>query len=220
MNSEERALGAPNLLKTVPELQQKKELMELKLEELDELSSKIPRPCDPIVLWDRRLSGKKAEPVTNFMYGDVKKLYDRMVATMRHYGGIGLAAPQIGQMVRVAIVDFQETRLVMVNPEVISSAGEGLSIEWEGCLSLPGASARGHAVNNRAKVARAKTFTIKYFDLEGKECEKAASGYLAHAIQHELDHLDGVYFIDRAGPTARAMVQKKFDKFRKLCLPE
>ena len=110
-------------------------------------------------------------------------MYETMVA----HDGVGIAAPQIGKNLQVAIVEVdEEDRFELINPEIIESSGE--SVDVEGCLSIP---------HTYGTVKRADEITVRYFDREGEEMEAQAFGYLARAIQHEIDHLNGVLFIDK-----------------------
>lgn len=110
-------------------------------------------------------------------------MYETMVA----HDGIGLAAPQIGKNLRIAVVEVDEgDRFDFINPEIIER--KGTSIDVEGCLSIP---------ETYGTVARADEVTVRYYDREGSEMEVTAYGYLARAFQHEIDHLDGKLFIDQ-----------------------
>ncbi|MDN6518546.1 MAG: peptide deformylase, partial [Enterococcus sp.] len=114
-------------------------------------------------------------------------LLDDMYETMVAHDGIGLAAPQIGKNLRIAVVEVDEgDRFDFINPEIIER--KGTSIDVEGCLSIP---------ETYGTVARADEVTVRYYDREGSEMEVTAYGYLARAFQHEIDHLDGKLFIDQ-----------------------
>ena len=117
---------------------------------------------------------------------NIIKLLDNMRDTMYYAEGVGLAAPQIGISKRVIVVDAGEGLIELINPEIIESSGEDTDLE--GCLSVPG-------VNE--KVCRAFHVKAKGLDRNGKEIIVEASDLLARALQHEVDHLDGVLFIDR-----------------------
>jgi peptide deformylase len=125
--------------------------------------------------------------------GSLQKLIDDMAETMRAVGGVGLAAPQVGVPLRLAVIevpaDYEDPYagelIVLVNPEIVKSADE-YSTE-EGCLSLPGYA---------GDVQRAKKVTFKAKDRNGKEYRLKTEGLLAQAVQHEIDHLDGVLFYD------------------------
>jgi len=117
----------------------------------------------------------------------VKKLINNMFETMYAEQGVGLAAPQIGVGKRVVVVDIGEGKIALINPEIIT--GEGKEIANEGCLSCPGLM---------GEVPRMTKIKLKALDEEGNEMEMEAEDFLARAIQHEIDHLDGVLFLDKA----------------------
>ena len=132
---------------------------------------------------------------------EVKKLLDDMLETMYASNGCGLAAPQIGVSKRIVVIDIahedeEPNPIYMVNPEIIWKSEEKVCGE-EGCLSVPG---------QRAEVERFVSVKIKYLDYKGNEQELLAEDFLAIAAQHELDHLDGVLYIDKAciPPTGKA----------------
>lgn len=149
---------------------------------------------------------EKVEKVDN----EIKKLLDDMLETMYASNGCGLAAPQIGVSKRIVVIDIaredeEPAPLYMVNPEIVWRSEEKVCGE-EGCLSVPG---------QRAEVERFASVKIKYLDYEGKEQELLAEDFLAIAAQHELDHLDGVLYIDHLSRLKRQMLLKKLEKFRK-----
>lgn len=115
-------------------------------------------------------------------------LLEDMVETMYDAEGVGLAAPQIGINKRMIVIDVQDEHglLKLINPEIVSGQGKECSIE--GCLSFPGIA---------GEVERDESVTVKALTPEGKTVEICASGLLARALQHEIDHLDGVLFVDR-----------------------
>ena len=114
---------------------------------------------------------------------------DNMAETMYAANGVGLAAPQIGQSIRLVVIDVEDENglLTMVNPEIIKK--EGNIVDQEGCLSVP---------NVFGDVERAEKVTVEFLNRWGKKKRLTASGLLARCIQHELDHLEGVLFIDVA----------------------
>ena len=139
---------------------------------------------------------KKAAPVSR-VDEKVRELIRDMFETMRAASGVGLAAPQLGVGKRVIIVDISHVEkevapLALVNPEIVES--RGLEEGTEGCLSLPGIE---------GVVPRAEFVLVKALDEQGRPVQIAARGFLARALQHEIDHLDGVLFIDRI-PAAAA----------------
>ena len=137
----------------------------------------------------------KSKQVTKFDT-DLQTLVDNMFETMRAAPGVGLAAPQIGESLRLVVVEYTEDedenakpkKYVLVNPEIIKSSEEMVS-DIEGCLSLPGLA---------GKVERHEAVTVKAKNRFGKPLKIEAEGWLARIFQHEIDHLDGVLYIDRA----------------------
>ncbi|MFQ7233812.1 MAG: peptide deformylase [Enterococcus hulanensis] len=140
----------------------------------------------PIIIHpDERLL-KKAAPI-EYITDEIVTLLDDMYETMIAHDGIGLAAPQIGKNLRIAVIEVEEgDRFDFINPEIIER--KGTSIDVEGCLSIP---------ETYGTVERADEVTVRYYDNEGSEMEVTAYGYLARAFQHEIDHLDGKLFIDQ-----------------------
>ena len=137
----------------------------------------------------------------------VRSLADDMLATMYDAPGIGLAAIQVGEPLRMLTIDLsgedeEKAPRVFLNPEILSSSDERSTYE-EGCLSIP---------DYYAEVERPATVTVRYLGLDGKLHEEEATGLLATCLQHELDHLDGVLFIDHISKLKREMVVKKFTK--------
>jgi len=128
---------------------------------------------------------------------NIIKLLNNMTETMHHFRGVGLAAPQIGVSKRVVVVDVGEGLVEMINPELFNFAGQ--DTDTEGCLSIPGLM---------GDVARASSVEVKCLDRHGKEQVFKANGYLARAVQHEVDHLNGILFIDKAD-NVRKIKQKE-----------
>ena len=147
----------------------------------------------PLTTADNPILREKAKKVTSIDAG-IQKLIDDMVETMHAAHGVGLAAPQVGVPLRLAIVQLPAEDedpmagklIVLINPEIIKSAGE--QTVDEGCLSVPGYV---------GTVRRAQKVTVKAVDRRGKPYRLKAEGFLAEAIQHEIDHLNGVLFFDR-----------------------
>ena len=129
---------------------------------------------------------KKCFEVTNFD-ARLAQLLDDMKDTVRREEGAGLAAPQVGVLRRAVVVDVDEGFFEMVNPVIVASGGAQRG--YEGCLSVRG---------RRGIVTRPMTVTVEYFDRNGKPHERKAEGFFARAVCHELDHLDGILYIDRA----------------------
>lgn len=134
---------------------------------------------DPVL----RTKAKKIDKVTK----KTNELIDNMFETMYAEDGVGLAAPQIGMLKRIAVVDIREgNKVILINPEIIEK--EGKAIMEEGCLSIPGET---------GDVIRAEKIKVKTLNRKGKEVIFRAEGFEARAIQHEIDHLDGVLFVDK-----------------------
>lgn len=127
-----------------------------------------------------------AKPVTVF-HSKLQLLVDSMKVTLHSRDdGAALAAPQLGILKRIVVIDYQDEYLELINPEILLSKGK--KVDFEGCLSLPGYF---------GKVPRAEYVKLKYFDRFGKENIIERKGPMARCIQHELDHLDGILFVDR-----------------------
>ena len=165
-----------------------------------------------IILPDKQLQlvSKPVEKVT----AEIRKLADDMFETMYEAPGIGLAAIQVAQPLRLITMDLAkkdengETKprpRVFINPEVISSSEE-FSVYEEGCLSIP---------EYYEEVERPAQVRIRFTDLDGKVHEEDADGLFATCIQHEIDHLNGVLFIDHISRLKRTRVVKKFEKAAK-----
>lgn len=118
---------------------------------------------------------------------NVIKLLDNMAETMYDAPGVGLAAPQVGVSKRVIVVDVGSGLIELINPEIIGK--EGMETDFEGCLSIPGV---------KGEVPRYAKVTVKALDRNGEEVQYEADGFLARAFQHEIDHLDGILYTDKA----------------------
>ena len=158
---------------------------------------------DPIL----RQVSKSIETVDS----EVKKLADDMLETMYDAPGIGLAAIQIGVARRMLVLDVakdgeDKKPLVFINPEIVASSAER-SVYEEGCLSIP---------DYYAEVERPAAITVRHLDRDGKEQLTEADGLLATCLQHEIDHLNGVLFIDHISKLKREMVIRKFTKAAKM----
>ena len=136
----------------------------------------------PIIIHPNDRLKMKTKPVT-LITDEIVQLLEDMYETMMAHDGIGLAAPQIGKNLRMAVVEVdEETGLFeLINPEII--ARKGKDIDVEGCLSIP---------ETYGTVERADEVTVRYYDREGDEIEVTAYGYLARAFQHEIDHCNGI----------------------------
>ena len=141
---------------------------------------------------------------------ELRNLLDDMLETMYAAPGIGLAAVQVGVLKRLIVIDISKEKekknpLFLINPEIISKSKK-TSIHEEGCLSLPG---------HFAEIERPAECQIKFIDYDGKEKELRANGLLATCIQHEIDHLNGVLFIDYLSKLKKDMIVKKLIKYKK-----
>ena len=160
-----------------------------------------------ILVYPHKILSAKAEPVDNIT-GDIDKLAQNMLATMYQAKGIGLAANQVGVLKQVVIVhtnqDDGSSPLILINPEI--TAQEGEESAEEGCLSVP---------TFAAAVKRAASIEVRAYDLKERELNIVAQGLLARCIQHELDHLNGICFVDRLSSLKKALFRKKWAKIRR-----
>jgi peptide deformylase len=140
---------------------------------------------------------------------EIQALIDDMIETMYAAPGIGLAAPQVGVPLRIFVVDLSVGRdlnqlAVYVNPEFIER--DGMQLEEEGCLSVPGFN---------ATVVRPSRVVVRGLDRSGEERRVEATGLLARAFQHEMDHLDGVVFVDRLRGIKRDLIVRRIQKLKR-----
>jgi peptide deformylase len=161
-----------------------------------------------VVKWPEPVLAQVGAPVTVFD-AELKKLVDEMFDSMYAAQGIGLAAPQIALSKRICVIDVSfkknpKEKIVLINPEIIDRKGK--QVEEEGCLSLP---------EIREKVSRAAWVKVRAQDAGGEWFELEGEELLARAIQHEIDHLDGVLFIDRLSRLKRDLVIRKMKKLIK-----
>ncbi|MGB0629915.1 MAG: peptide deformylase [Alphaproteobacteria bacterium] len=157
---------------------------------------------------DPRLK-KIAKPVDS-VDDDVRRLMDDMLETMYAAPGVGLAAPQVGVSSRVIVVDVarageEPQPMYLANPEIVGASDE-ISVFEEGCLSLP---------EHFAEVKRPDTVRVRYLDYENEIRERVMDGFLATCVQHEIDHLDGVLFVDHISSLKRGMILRKLTKLKK-----
>ena len=150
---------------------------------------------------------QKAEPVIVFD-AELRRLAHDMLETMYAAPGVGLAAPQVGISRRLIVLDCSakdaaQSPLVAINPEIV--AGEGECCEEEGCLSVP---------EYYAKVVRKEKVRVRFQDLDGTTREIEADGLWAICLQHEIDHLDGLLFVDRLSPLKRSLFRRKYLKIQ------
>ncbi len=169
------------------------------------MSSTDPVLLPILLVPDPRLRAK-ARPVGMGDADAIRALAPRMLDAMYKAPGIGLAAPQVGELLRLVVVDLQPedkpAPIVLVNPEIVAASTE-LSTREEGCLSLPG---------QYADVTRPARVKLRYLDLGGAKREIEAEGLLATCLQHEVDHLDGVLFVDHLSALKRNMLLRKLAK--------
>jgi peptide deformylase len=158
-----------------------------------------------ILTYPNPILRKKTEPVTTFN-DELKILVKNMADTMYEAPGIGLAAPQVGESLRLVVIDVtpkdEENKLiVLANPEICD--GEGSIVDEEGCLSLP------ELTENVKRFARIR---VKAQNIKGEPIEFEAEDWFARVIQHEVDHLQGILFLDKISVLKRAMYKKKRKK--------
>ena len=158
---------------------------------------------------DPRLK-KVCAPVAD-LSDDLRRLADDMLETMYDAPGIGLAAPQIGVMDRLIVLDCvkddgeQPRPMVMFNPEIVASSDE-TNVYEEGCLSIP---------EQYAEVKRPKAVDVRWIDRDGNEQSETFDDLWATCVQHEIDHLNGKLFIDYLGPMKRQMITRKMQKLKR-----
>ena len=172
----------------------------------------------PIIAYGHPVLKRKAEVISKD-YPKLKELIDNMFETMYNASGVGIAAPQIGQSIRLFIVDttpFSEDdslsdnernqlksfKKIFINPEIIEESGDDWSFD-EGCLSIP---------NIRESVLRQPEIKIQYFDENFNKHVKSFNGLLARVIQHEYDHVEGVLFTDKLSSFKKQLLKKKLLK--------
>lgn len=155
-----------------------------------------------LTLPDKRLK-TIAKPITVFDQ-KLQEFANNMLETMYEAPGIGLAATQVDEHIQLVVIDISEDKnqpLCLINPKIVQKNGQ--QMHEEGCLSVPGIY---------AKVKRASSIEVKYQDETGKEHQMQADELLAVCIQHELDHLKGIVFLDHLSPLKRKMAIKKLEK--------
>ena len=163
----------------------------------------------PIIIEPDPILRKKSESLEK-VDDELRTLLDDMLETMYAAPGIGLAAVQVGILKRLIVIDISKEKekknpIFLINPEIISLS-KNTSIYEEGCLSLPG---------HFAEIERPTECQIKYIDYNGKRKELKANGLLATCIQHEIDHLNGILFIDYLSKLKKDMIIKKLVKHKK-----
>lgn len=144
---------------------------------------------------------------------DVCTLIDDMIDTMRHEGGVGLAAPQVSRSSQIVVLECEDNErypgrplialTVLVNPVITHYSAEQVS-RWESCLSL---------IDFRGFVPRSREVTVEYFTREGKKIRLKAGGFLAVILQHEIDHLNGVIFLERMKDFSKLSYQEEYEQY-------
>ena len=158
---------------------------------------------------DPRLK-KVCAPVSD-VSDELRALADDMLETMYHAPGIGLAAPQVGVMDRLLVMDCVKEEnetprpMVLINPEIVARSDER-NVYEEGCLSIP---------EQFAEVTRPKLVDVRWMDLDGNEQQETFDGLWATCVQHEIDHLNGKLFIDYLGPMKRQMITRRMQKLKR-----
>jgi peptide deformylase len=152
---------------------------------------------------------RRADPVTDFDTPELRELIGDMWETMYAAKGVGLAAPQIGSSVRISVIDVsvgedETKKIVIINPEILSS--EGTQTGEEGCLSIPGF---------REPVTRANQVMVRAQNEKGEAIELSGEELLARAFQHEIDHLNGILFINHLSTLKRDIIRRKIKKLQK-----
>ncbi|XKT75308.1 MAG: peptide deformylase [Patescibacteria group bacterium UBA2103] len=157
---------------------------------------------------------KKAKTLTKkeIQSKKIKDLAKQMIYTMRRVQGVGLAAPQVGESVQLAVMEMRKTKtrsvdelkgpIVIINPKIISYSKKKIP-GYEGCLSC---------MSIRGEVPRSESIEVEYINLEGEKIKEKASGLWARIFQHEIDHLNGIVYVDRIEDTKTIMTQKEFEK--------
>jgi peptide deformylase len=163
----------------------------------------------PIVKYGQPVLEAAAKEITEFDTPELHKLIDDMFESMYAARGVGLAAPQIGMGLRIAVIDIATgedpaQKIVLINPKIV--AREGSQTSEEGCLSLP---------TFREPVTRAHKVTLQARDAKGAEIEIKGEDLLARALQHETDHLNGTLYINHISPLKRDLIRRKIRKLQK-----
>jgi len=167
-----------------------------------------------IVKYGNPVLEREGANVQEFGTPELRELVDDMFESMYAAKGVGLAAPQVGESRKITVIDISggikdegvpiSEKIVLINPKII--AKEGKQVGEEGCLSIPGF---------REQVRRAKKVTVRAQNLEGEWFERTGEDLLARAIQHEIDHLNGVLFIAHISPLKRDLIKRKIKKMIK-----
>jgi len=162
-----------------------------------------------ILIYPHEILGTRAEPVRE-IDGKLQVFIDRMITRMYQAEGVGLAANQVGEPIQVMVMDITPSEeganpIVLLNPVVTET--EDTATHEEGCLSVP---------NYVAKVTRPARLEVKAYDRHGKEVRLEGEGLLSRCLQHEIDHLHGICFVERLSPLKKSIFRKKWAKIRPL----
>jgi peptide deformylase len=170
------------------------------------MSATVESKTIPILIAPHPTLRAKAKPVTKADDNAVRDLAAKMLASMYQAPGIGLAAPQVGQSLRLITIDIMPNNkpapITLINPEIVALAEE-MATREEGCLSLPG---------QYAEVTRPARCKVRYLDLTGARQEIEAEGLLNACLQHEIDHLEGILFVDHLSALRRNMIMRRLAK--------
>ena len=167
-----------------------------------------------ILIYPHEILRTEATPVES-IDGQLQRFIDAMIAEMYRAKGIGLAANQVGELRQLLVMDCNQadgvppSPVVLINPRITDS--EGVEKSEEGCLSVP---------DYTATVKRAARIEVKGYDRNGNEITVEGDGIIARCLQHEIDHLNGVCFVDRLGPVKKALFRKKWAKMRAAALQQ
>jgi peptide deformylase len=159
-----------------------------------------------VKIYGNSILGNKSEIVKK-IDSAIRRLIEEMMETMYHYNGVGLAAPQIGESLRIVTMDPREPQFearVLINPKIMSNNGKVMG--EEGCLSLP---------NIYGQVDRAEQISITYTGIDGKEYKEIWKGFPARVAQHEIDHLNGILFIERLDNEQKEMLREQLKSLKK-----
>lgn len=158
----------------------------------------------PVLHWPDKRLRTVADPVAGIT-DDIRRIWTDMIDTMEAMPGVGLAAPQIGVMLRLAVVDASGTRgqaVRLANPDVLhASAKPSEHVEISPCL-----------LGLSARITRPRRVTVRFLNDQGEPAERDFAGLWATSVQHQIDHLSGKLFVDRLSPVKRRMLLKKYDK--------
>jgi peptide deformylase len=162
-----------------------------------------------VVKYGHPVLEQKAEPITKFATTELRQLVDDMFETMYAHKGVGLAAPQVNLSQRLTVIDCSagedaSQRLTIINPEIVRL--DGHQVGEEGCLSIPGF---------REDVKRAMKAQVRFQDTEGEFHEVTGEELLARALQHEIDHLNGVLFLSHLSLLKRDLIRRKIRRLQK-----